>query len=45
MPKVHKNELLQVVRELWGTGAVVEDQAKLVLAELLIREAWESDNK
>lgn len=44
MPSVSKNELLQVVREVWA-GAAVDDQAKMVLAEALIREAWEQGNK
>jgi hypothetical protein len=46
MPSVSKNELLQVVREVWGyAGAPTDDQAKMVLAEALIREAWEQGNK
>jgi hypothetical protein len=46
MPTVQRSEVLHVVRELWGfKGASVDDQAKLVLAEDLIREAWEHNNK
>jgi hypothetical protein len=46
MPSVSKNELLQVVREVWGfPGAPTDDQAKMALAEALIREAWEQGNK
>jgi hypothetical protein len=46
MPTVHKSELLQVLQQLWGAiDAPVEDQAKYVLAEALIRQAWEENNR
>lgn len=46
MPPVSKHELLTVVRDLWGfKDAPVDEQAKQVLAEQLIREACEHGNK
>lgn len=46
MPTVQRSDVLHVVRELWGfKGAPVDDQAKLALAEALIKEAWEHNNK
>jgi hypothetical protein len=46
MPTVHKSDLLQVVQQLWGESrAPVEDQAKYVLAEALIRQAWGENNR
>lgn len=48
MPKMHKNEILQVVRQVWGGSGQqdnIDDKAKLALAEYLIEEAWQADNK
>lgn len=46
MPTMSKHELLTVVRDLWGfRDAPLDEQAKKVLAEQLIREAWEHGNK
>lgn len=47
MPTVHKSELLQVAQQLWGEArnSSIEDQAKYVLAEALIRQAWEENNR
>lgn len=46
MPTVHKTDLLQVVRELWRVpDAPLDDEAKRIVAEALISEAWEHGNK
>lgn len=40
MPHVRKSEILAVARELWGSTGILEDEAKLVLAEQLINDVW-----
>eukprot|EP00775_Hariotina_reticulata_P008646 gene8646-8827_t len=42
MPHVRKIEVLAVARELWGSTGILEDEAKLVLAEQLISDVWEN---
>ncbi len=38
MPHVRKADILAVVRELWGSTGVIEDEAKLVLVRINIKQ-------